>query len=225
MPIDLPGLSEFHSRFPDSIHWKLTPSGLLIEGEAAPIGSGGPPTTMRRVWTNFGGPIQASARERNVPCEIILATIGAESSGNPDAVRHEPGYVSDDATPAKVSIGLMQTLVSTARAALNDPHLPADALRDPATSIRAGTAYIDQQARDTRFDPPVVACAYNAGSVRHNGGANNRWKMTQYPIGTSEHADRWVKWFNDCFLLFADAATRPDANTPSFNRLLNPAMV
>ena len=23
--------------------------------------------------------------------------------------------------------------------------------------------------------------------------------MRQYPIGTAEHANRFVKWFNDCF--------------------------
>jgi Transglycosylase SLT domain len=151
-------------------------------------------------------------------------TIGAESSGNPNAVRHEPGYTSDNATPGKVSIGLMQTLISTARSALNQPNLQGDDLRDPATSIDAGTAYIVQEQGATGFDPPVVACAYNAGSVRHNDGAQNRWKMIQYPIGTSEHADRWVKWFNDCFLLFADPAiAAPATTTPSFMRLLTTA--
>ena len=197
------------------MRWRLTTNGVLVEGEAAPIGSGGPPTTMGRVWTNFRAPIEAVAQNRNVPIELIMATIGAESSGKPDAVRHEPGYVSDEATPGKVSIGLMQTLISTARQALNRPALTGDDLLDPMTSIDAGAAYIAQQQGQTGYDPPVVACAYNAGSVAHNDGVNNRWKMRQFPIGTDEHANRWVKWFNDCFLLFADpATTAPAAATP-----------
>ena len=61
------------------------------------------------------------------------------------------------------------------------------------------TAYIAGQWKVTHFDPPKVACAYNAGGIYHNDAAQNRWKMRQYPIGTAEHANRFVKWFNDCF--------------------------
>jgi hypothetical protein len=43
-----------------------------------------------------------------------------------------------------------------------------------------------------------VACAYNAGGIYPNDGPDNRWKMRQYPIGSGAHADRFVRWFNDC---------------------------
>ncbi len=79
-------------------------------------------------------------------------------------------------------------------------------------SIRAGTAYIAQQRGKTLFDPPKMACAYNAGSIIRNTGAENRWKMRQYPIGTSEHADRFVRWFNDCFGFFADLDEPPSGS-------------
>jgi hypothetical protein len=57
-------------------------------------------------------------------------------------------------------------------------------------------AFMWRQGRATRFDPPLVACAYNAGSVRYEGSAANRWRMCQYPIGTAKHADRFVRFFN-----------------------------
>src|SRR5262249_59355542 len=54
------------------------------------------------------------------------------------------------------SVGLMQTLVTTAQQALGAKSLNGDDLLDPTTSIRAGTAYIAQQRVSTHFDPPLV---------------------------------------------------------------------
>ena len=51
-----------------------------------------------------------------------------------------------------------------------------------------------------------------------NDGPENRWKMRQFPIGTSEHADRFVRWFNDCMRLFDEQDDPPDN---SFWRLLH----
>lgn len=85
---------------------------------------------------------------------MIIANIATESSGKADAARREPGYVSDRETPHRVSYGLMQTLISTARAAIGDSSIDRDYLLDPDGSIRAGTAYIAQQSKKTQFDPP-----------------------------------------------------------------------
>ena len=102
-----------------------------------------------------------------------------------------------------MSIGLTQTLISTARSVLgNLPEIDGPWLLVPDNSIRAGTAYIAQQQSKTGYDPPVVACAYNAGGVYRQDGAENRWRMRQYPIGSGAHADRFVAWFNDCFRMY-----------------------
>jgi hypothetical protein len=220
-----PALKVFHAAFPGTpgeARWRLKSDGLLIEGEAGPIGSGGQPITVGKVWSRWKDQISVAAAEFDVPIEVILATICAESSGNPDARREEPGYESDEATPSRVSVGLMQTLISTARDMSGSLNVPAATITDPwlrvgLNSIRAGTAYMRSQRGQTRYDPPKVACAYNAGSVRLNASAGNRWKMVQYPIGTSAHADRWVKWFNDCFVVFQSPAALPD---PSFVKAL-----
>lgn len=193
-------LFQAHRVYQDSVSWMMTPRGLEVEGKLER--TAGKPVTVERVWMNYGTQIAACAEKHRVPAELIVATICTESSGNPRSLRREPGWVSDAQTKNKVSAGLMQTLLSTAEEALGRSGMSVDDLFDPATSIDAGTAYISQQRQRTRLDPPQVACAYNAGAVYENTGAANRWKMRQYPIGSSYHADRFVSWFNDCMGYF-----------------------
>lgn len=99
----------------------------------------------------------------------------------------------------------MQTLISTARDTLKIDAIDSAWLLEPDNAICAGTAYMALQSPHTLFDPTVVACAYNAGGVYHDDSANNRWRMRQFPIGTSHHADRFVRWFNDCFRAFSNS--------------------
>jgi Transglycosylase SLT domain len=198
----LPALCAPHHRFDGSVSWRLTDRGVSID-DADPLGTPGQPQTVRRVRDQFGGSIERWSTEFEVPVELIIATICTESGGNPLAERDEPGFVSYDATPGRVSIGLMQTLISTARSALGGlPAIDGPWLLVPDNSICAGTAYIARQAQRTSYDPPVVACAYNAGGIYQQNGPANRWRMRQYPIGTGAHADRFVAWFNDCFKMY-----------------------
>jgi hypothetical protein len=199
-------LCEFHG-FEDSVRWRLVAAGVEIEGTGVERTSG-PPATARRVWESNAEAINRTARAQRVPCELIVATICTESGGRADAVRLEPGYVSDEKTPHKVSPGLMQTLISTAREALQ-LSLDRGWLLEPANSIQAGTAYIAQQAKLTRLDPPLVAAAYNAGRLKHQDGRENRWKLRQYPIGTGKHCDRFVRFFNDAVAALRDHPTKP----------------
>ena len=104
--------------------------------------------------------------------------------------------MSDEQTPHKVSAGLMQTLISTAREAMQ-MSVDREWLLRPANSIEAGTAYIARQAarrgstrRSSR--PPTTR-----GGSSTRTGAENRWKLRQYPIGTGKHCDRFVRFFND----------------------------
>lgn len=203
-----------HRVYRDSVSWMMTPRGLEVEGKLER--TAGKPVTVERIWRSYGELISASAEKHRVPAELIVATICTESSGNPQSLRREPGWVSDTQTKQKVSAGLMQTLLATAEEALGRSGMSVDDLFDPATSIDAGTAYISRQRQRTRLDPPQVACAYNAGDVYENTGAANRWRMRQYPIGSSHHADRFVSWFNDCmgyFQSLQDQGTPPPATS------------
>jgi Transglycosylase SLT domain len=195
--------------FRDSVTWCVTPKGVLVAGklERTP----GDPNTVTHVWETYHDAINAAGKKFGVPAQLIIATICTESNppGNALSIRTEPGFKSDALTPHLVSPGLMQTLISTARSALRNPNINRTWLLKPANSIMAGTAVIKEGAPATNLDPPKVAAAYNAGSLKFNASPNNRWRMLQFPIGTSEHVDRFVKWFNDACAALAAHPIRP----------------
>ncbi len=199
-------LTEFHG-IEDSVRWRVTREGVEIEGTGVERTKGAP-TTVTSVWERYSREINDASRNTRVPCALVVATICTESGGKADAFRHEPGYVSDEKTPHKVSIGLTQTLISTARDVMQ-MSLDGDWLLVPANAITAGTNYIAKQADLTALDPPLVAAAYNAGDLYPQTGSQNRWKVRQYPIGTGQHCDRFVRFFNDAVFVLASHATRP----------------
>ncbi|MDX2646224.1 transglycosylase SLT domain-containing protein [Streptomyces sp. PA03-1a] len=205
-------LSEYHG-FADSVRWRLVPEGVQIEGTGVER-SKGRPASVTRVWKDYEPAIDEASRNHRVPVELIIATICTESGGHPDAVRLEPGYASDERTPNKVSVGLTQTLISTARDTMR-LSLGRDWLLVPGNAITAGTAYMALQARQTALDPPLVAAAYNAGRLAHQTGARNRWKLRQYPMGTGEHVDRFVRFVNDAVAMLAEHGARPSLTLAS----------
>src|SRR5581483_2223376 len=111
-----------HTAFPadGAYKWRIDRTGLRIN-DAPARGSGGPPVTVRAIWEQFGTAIANWSTRLSVPAELIIATILTESSGKANAIRFEPRYISDEATPNQVSPGLMQTLISTARSVLANP--------------------------------------------------------------------------------------------------------
>jgi hypothetical protein len=189
--------SSFHSFFANSVRWQMVANGLLVEGDAAPVFGSGETEEVSKVFGNYGDALTTILSIVQVPVELVIACICTESSGRAAAERHEKGCSTIDPalTPSRVSVGLMQTLLSTASSVMPKPVSLAD-LRNPLVSIEAGSRYMWRQARATRFDPPLVACAYNAGSLIHNTSPDNRWKLLQYPTGTSEYADRFIRLFN-----------------------------
>lgn len=205
---NLKRLTKPHQRFSGGIKWALTPEGVSIDGQPSK-GTPGETRTVERIWTSYEPSIRRWGRDFGVPVELIVATICTESGGDPNARREEEGFESASKTPNRVSIGLMQTLLSTAVETLQLDSITAQWLLEPDNSIRAGTGYLAKQSDSTLFDPPVVACAYNAGGVYKNTGPDNRWCMRQYPLGTGKHADRFVAWFNDCFRAFKSAKVQP----------------
>lgn len=216
LKIILNDLTGYHSAFSGGVEWRLVPHGIEVKGSGVPR-TPGEPATVARVWKNFGESIQRWSDELVVPVELIVATICTETGGMASSVRKEPGYISDNKTPSKISAGLMQTLISTARESTGIRRLDRNWLLVPDNAIMAGTSYIKRQFAVTGFDPPKVACAYNAGGVYRQGGPDNRWKMRQYPIGTGKHCDRFVRWFNDFYFLIEDVQIQL---TTSFFNLL-----
>jgi hypothetical protein len=195
--------------------WQLTADGLLIDGQRPASGT----PMVARAWAAHGAAMQRAARAQRVPVELLLACTCTESGGRADALREEPGYLDDETTPDRVSPGLMQTLISTAREALADPTLDRARLLQPDTALAAGAAYIRRQALagrlPTGFDPPLVAIAYNAGSLRP---ADNPWGLVQTRRAEHWHADAFCAFFNDAMTLLR--AVPPEEATPCFALLL-----
>ncbi len=213
----LPRLAEPHGApvGEGSRRWRMTPAGVEVDGAIIRANT----ATVARCWTTHGAAMSAAARSHNVPVEILIATACTESGGRAEAVREEPGYLDDAQTPHRVSPGLMQTLISTAREALADPRLDRAALLRADVSLAAGAAYIRRQAlggrNPTGFDPALVAVAYNAGSLRP---ARNPWGMVQTRRGDGWHADALCRFFNDAMALLAETPAADDV--PSFSTLL-----
>jgi soluble lytic murein transglycosylase-like protein len=168
-----------------------------VEAEAGPRRTKGEPVTASRIWSSFGPAIRDACAHYGVPVPLVVATICVESSGNAAARREEPGFTSEAMTPSRVSVGLMQTLLTTARQALQRPTLTADELLQPEVSIAAGTAYIALKQSVTRYDPPLVAAAYNAGGLYVDDSPANPWRLRCYPIGTGDYIDKFVAWYGD----------------------------
>ena len=200
-------LTEWHPGPYLGVRWRLMAAGVEVDGTGVER-TRGQPITATRIWERWSEPINRLARAYRVPCALIVGTICIESRGQEDAVREEPGFVSDEETPAKISAGLMQTLIKTARDTLQ-MSLDRNWLLKGENSIQAGTAYIAEQSRITGLDPPLVGAAYNAGALYQQNGAQNRWKLRQYPIGTGQYLDHFIPFFNDAVAVLDGHATRP----------------
>jgi len=157
-------------------------------------------------WQKYRHLIAASAQRHGVPAELILATIVDESGGNPMAVATNPGYVSDAATPSKVSLGLSQMLLSTARKIAPEKRFDRAAMFDPATAIDLVARYHARFYRDTGFDPRLVAATYMFGSAP-NLRQGQRW----YPRNL-RHASRFTAVFEASVAHLSNQPTRPSVS-------------
>lgn len=179
--------------------WRLTGAGIEVT-EGGVLRTGGEPATVLRIWSAYRTALCSSARANGVPVELLVATSATESGGNPAAVLQEPGYVSDDQTPGRISAGLCQTLLSSASEVMRQP-VTRVWLQVPGNSIEAGARCIARAKGRTGFDPPLVAACYNAGSLRPS--KRNPWGLVctddgnNDPTDGGDHVTRWVKWFND----------------------------
>ena len=196
-------LTEFHSIFPGGVRWRVAARGVECEGSGiVPVSS---PARDRAAGyiAKYREQYVAASAESGVPVELLIACSLTESSAkDPErCVRQEPGYLSDEATPHRISAGFCQLLISTAREVMRDPAIDRTWLFSVKNSLLACAAYIKLQSAKTSYDPVCVACAYNAGGLYEQKGALNRWRLRQFPIGSGKHADRFVEYFNAALAL------------------------
>lgn len=194
-------LDHFHNMFNGSVRWRVTDKGVEVEGKPIVYNQGH--LTVNLIIRKFMEPIRSNCNDYGVPIELVIACIATESSGNTLARREEPGYVSEKATPNKVSLGLMQLLISTAKDVCRNYPVDGKWLVDEDNNIMAGTRFIASKRLKTSFDPPLVAASYNAGGVYLENNPKNRWRMRCFPMGTGKHIDRFVSFYNDAKLVLS----------------------
>jgi len=185
----------------------------------------GDPSTAWAALQDYGSAMRAASLRFNVPVPVIFGMMAIEATRqgadrshfNPRSLRLEPGYVSDEKTPNKVSPGLMQTLISTAREAnvksglywdfdRNLERITREDLFIPERSIMLGAAYMRYQINrkepdEAGFDDddPVLLCsAYNAGSVRET--SSNPWRLLTYG---ADRMDKFIAYHNDMVAVLA----------------------
>ena len=197
--------------FRNSVSWRLTANGILTERGPVRLR---PRERYRlrsvpKAWRKYGALIRAAARRYRVPAELFLTIIINESSLDPRAFQTYRGYISDRATPDRISVGLGAILISTARYMLGKPSIDRAWLQNPANNIRMIGIYLSRQYRLTGFDPPKVAAAYNSGGLYRQNGRKNRWKMRNHPVGKSVYIDLFVAVFDEAMRYLADRPNRP----------------
>ena len=175
--------------------------------------------------------ITAASEKYGVPVPAIIATISTESSSNPKAYRYEPlfykRYIKDQAEwknspyyqyPRRIaaSYGLVQIMYTTAHKT-GFRGKPED-LYDPAANINAGAAYIASkyQIKQHSWDPPKIACAYNAGSVRATKA--NDWGMHHHP----GHLERWIPAYNGAVEVTGGVGAIPETPEPTATKPTTP---
>jgi len=161
-------------------------------------------------WRRYGHLIAAAARKHGVPAELILAAIVEESGGRAHSVTRYSGYVSDAATPHKVSLGLGQMLLATAQRIAPDQRVGRASLLDPATAIDLVARYFARFYPATGFDPALAGSSYNAGSVR-SLRAGQHWTPPN-----ARYVQRFVAVFNASV---AHLSARPNIPPESYAAL------
>ncbi|RUS59815.1 lytic transglycosylase domain-containing protein [Pseudorhodobacter sp. E13] len=109
---------------------------------------------LQEVATRYGTEILKATIGTSVSPALVLAVIGVESAGQPEAVSSAGAQ------------GLMQLIPATAeRFGVTDA-------TDPAQNIKGGVAYLNWLMGEFDSDPLMVLAAYNAGegAVRANNG-------------------------------------------------------
>jgi soluble lytic murein transglycosylase-like protein len=141
---------------------------LNMKGNAAMYLNAKAPEVIRNVIDKWGTLARANALRYNLPPSVVLSIIAVESDGNPNA-----------SGPAGEK-GLMQ-LTRIALQEVNNREGTAvsfDALTDPGTNIRVGSAYL-ARCLSVLKNMDLAIQGYNAGypSVLHDSGRSVNYRV------------------------------------------------
>lgn len=187
---------------------------LVVTDADGCIRTRGEPLTMRRLIADYGDLISCAAETFGVDAPTICAMIGIEAlklrgsvSFDPFSLRDEDGehFRDIESRPGRVSAGLMQTLLRTARQ-MADKHnlttsfagtvdrLELGHLCVPEISIYLGTAYLADrdEACCCEGDPILLVGAYNAGGLYRTN--RNPWRIRTHQ---ADRIPKFAAYYND----------------------------
>jgi len=219
-------LNEFHAKFPGGVRWRVGMQGLEIEGLGLVL-PGAAVQQRAKHYTDLYAPLFGKvSNDKRVPFELLAACALTEGAPiHPEtSIREEPGYISDEETPSRISAGFCQLLISTARSVMHNPKIDRAWLINPTNSLEACASYLLQLKPITGFDPVYAACAYNAGGLYQEALPGNRWRLRQYPRGTGAHANRFTENFNAVMSLTTNGLPNIDY-FPYRQLLIEPAAI
>lgn len=200
--------------------WRILEDGrIVLEGGTAyasialrvttdddgAIRTRGEPATARTLLHEYGGHIERAAARFDLPASWVAAMVTIEAGRIPGTLSFDPISIADEDVrqsgletplhryrerPHRISAGLMQTLLSTARLEYHRRDLPftdlygPDGTLDlpdlccPHRSLMLGAAYMRTQADRFGEDPVLLVGAYNAGGVYST--SDNPWRIRTY---------------------------------------------
>lgn len=168
----------FHNIF-GGISWSVSGQRVVLRS-ATPSGN---VSVIRTCMARYGASIRRWADAYKISRASVVATAITESNctnprGSSDGLSSGPMQVTGSTCAA-----LMGISASTCKARMHS---------SPDFSFQVGAKYIASayQRRQHASDPPKIAAAYNAGSVRRTSA--NRWHM----VSTGNHIDRFVTAYN-----------------------------
>jgi hypothetical protein len=168
----------FHSVF-GGIQWAMTAQRVILHS-GTPAGGADP---IRACMARYGTSIRTWADHYQISRASVVATAITESNCT------NPAGSSD-----RLSSGPMQVTGSTCAAlmGISSSTCKTRMHSSPDFSFQVGAKYMATSGQRAQHhgDPPKIAAAYNAGSVRRSSA--NRWHM----VTTGNHIDRFVTAYN-----------------------------
>jgi hypothetical protein len=168
----------YHSIF-GGIQWRVTNQRVRLRS-GTPAGS---VSAVRACMNRYGGSIRKWADYYKLSRASVVATALTESSctnpaGSSDGLSSGPMQVT--ASTCSALTGLSRT---TCRVRMHT---------HPDFSFKVGAKYMGSSYQRSQHhrDPPKIAAAYNAGSLRKSYA--NRWHL----VSTGNHIDRFVRHYN-----------------------------
>lgn len=185
--------------------WRYDEDGFIrIEDVRGIPRTHGAPKTMSTMLVEYGDILRGAAERFDLDLAGLMAIVALESvpvkgtfSRNPASYRWEPRI-------EEPSIGLVQTLVSTAKGTNHDLQLglevTEESLRDPLTSVTLGASYLTVLAEkaNTR-DLVYLQAAYNAGALYTT--RKNRWNMR---TNSPDRTENFIRWHNDALAVLRE---------------------